>query len=97
MKYVGSYILIVVLSAPFFYFLPVEVAVYYLESVKPILHEFHPLIYTGITSFHLLRKALPSLHTGIFGLAFLYSFKYTKSYSWYVGVTAFTIIIPPFI
>lgn len=96
LNYVGSYVVIILASAPFFHFLPVEVTGYYLEGVKPLLYEFHPIIHDGITSFDPLTKALPSLHTGISVLALCYSLKYTEKYKWYATLTTGTIILSTF-
>ncbi len=95
-KYVGSYIILVISSAPFFHFLPVEVTGYFLGNVRPILYEFHPVIHQGITAFDPLTKALPSLHTGISVLAFIYSYKYTEKYKMFAGIATFLIILSTF-
>ncbi|PSH00097.1 MAG: hypothetical protein BRC28_01145 [Nanohaloarchaea archaeon SW_4_43_9] len=96
MKYVGSYMLLIIVSAPFFYLLPVEVTGYYLPGVEPLLYEFHPIIYQGITTIDPLTKALPSLHTGMSVLAAIYAFKYTKNYRWPILGATLAVIVSTF-
>lgn len=96
MKYAGSYVTITAVSAPLFYFFPVEVTGYYLDSISPLLYEFHPAIKDGITSVDPLTKAMPSLHASYSVLAFLYARKYTGNYTKFALIAASLIILSTF-
>lgn len=96
LKYAGSYILLTAVSAPFFLFFPVEVTGYYLDSISPLLYEFHPVVKAGITAVDPLTKAMPSLHTGFSVLTFFYANKYTNSYSKCSLVAALLVITSTF-
>lgn len=96
LKFAGSYVLLTAMAAPFFYFIPVEVTGYYLEGVKPLLYEFHPIFYQWFTSFDPLTKALPSLHAGISMLSVFYAWKYAKLYRFVAGFVTLTIIFSTF-
>jgi len=96
MKYAGSYILLTAISTPFFFLFPVEVSGYYAEAIEPLLYNFHPMIKNGITSFDPLTKAMPSLHTGLSVLAFLYANKYTDGYAHFSLIATVLVIISTF-
>ena len=89
LDYVFTYTAVVVVSTPFFYFVPVGVTGYYLDSVAPLLYT-----YEGVGSFmnavDTLNKAFPSLHAGLAMSATLYAPKGYERLSW--GVTGLILV-----
>lgn len=85
-RYVYSYVLLFLISAPFYFFTPVKVTGHVI-SVEPLLYNLDSVIYAGITSIDTLAKAFPSMHTGLSVLASLHAFKVSKDFakiSWLV-------------
>jgi membrane-associated phospholipid phosphatase len=81
LDYVFTYTAVVIASIPFFYFVPVGVTGYYLDSVTPLLYT-----YEGIGGFmnsvDTLNKAFPSLHAGLAMSATLYAPEGYEKLSW---------------
>lgn len=73
LDYVVTYTGVVVVSIPFFYFVPVGVTGYYLGSVSPLLYTYNGPIGTFMNSVDTLQKAFPSLHAGLSLSATLYA------------------------
>lgn len=68
-RYVKSYIFLMIVSMPIFFFVPVEVTGMFLEEVEPLLYghsQWTGMFFSSIGDF---QKALPSLHTGFSALA----------------------------
>lgn len=102
--YVLTYTAVLVVSTPFFYFVPVGVTGYYLQSVQPVLYESTGPIQTFMRNVDTLQKALPSLHAGLAGTASLYAPDGYERLSWaitglivastiYLGIHWFTDIV----
>lgn len=89
LDYVFTYTAVVVASIPFFYFVPVGVTGYYLDSVAPLLYT-----YEGVGSFmntvDTLNKAFPSLHAGLAATASVYAPRGYERLSW--GVTGLILL-----
>lgn len=71
--YATTYTVVILVSTPVFYFVPVGVTGYYLEGVEPLLYETGRGIGAYMTTVDTLRKALPSLHAGLATTASLYA------------------------
>lgn len=71
LDYAVTYSAVMVVSIPFFYFVPVGVTGYYLNDVHPVLYEFTGLLHHFMKNVDTLQKALPSLHTGLAATASL--------------------------
>lgn len=95
-RYAIAYVSLVLVSAPFFLFLPVRVSGHVLPGVEPLLYESHTIIRAGVTETDTLMKALPSLHTGLSLLATIYAWKTDLAYAWTATVLTATIIFSTF-
>ncbi len=84
LDYVTTYTTVLVVSMPFFYFVPVGVTGYYLDGVEPVLYESTGPIQTVMKNVDTLEKAFPSLHAGLAGTAALYAPSGYKRLSWTV-------------
>lgn len=80
--YVVTYTGVVVVSTPFFYFIPVGVTGYYLGSVSPLLYTYSGPIGEFMNSVDTLQKAFPSLHAGLSLSATLYAPEGYERVSW---------------
>lgn len=78
LDYVFTYTAVVVVSIPFFYFVPVGVTGYYLDSVAPLLYTYEG-VGAFMNSVDTLNKAFPSLHAGLAMSATLYA---PEGYEW---------------
>lgn len=82
LDYVVTYTMVVIVSIPFFYLIPVGVTGYYLESMRPLLYTYNGPIAAFMTSVDTLQKAFPSLHAGLALSATLYAPRGYKRLSW---------------
>lgn len=82
LDYVTTYTTLLLVSMPFFYFVPVGVTGYYLQGVEPVLYESTGPIQTFMKNVDTLQKAFPSLHAGLAGTAALYAPRGYKRLSW---------------
>lgn len=80
--YATTYTVVILVSTPVFYFVPVGVTGYYLDGVEPLLYEFGAGIGSSMTTVDTLQKALPSLHTGLSLTASLYAPDGYRLLSW---------------
>jgi len=87
LDYVTTYTTVLLVSMPFFYFVPVGVTGYYLQGVEPVLYESTGPIQTFMTNVDTLQKAFPSLHAGLAGTAALYAPRGYKRLSWAITGT----------
>ncbi|KZN23784.1 phosphoesterase PA-phosphatase [Haladaptatus sp. R4] len=92
-RYALAYVILVVLSVPFFVFFPVKVSSLYLTSVQPLMYQLSPAIQYGIFSTDTLVKSFPSLHTGLSVLAALYARKADTTYAYTIALLAAAIVI----
>jgi membrane-associated phospholipid phosphatase len=81
-RYAITYTVVVLVSMPIFFFWPVSVTGYYLETVDPLLYEREGIIGSSVTTIDTLRKALPSLHAAHAAIASLYAPSGLKLVSW---------------
>ncbi|WP_226041333.1 phosphatase PAP2 family protein [Natrinema sp. DC36] len=87
LDYVTTYTTVLIVSMPFFYFVPVGVTGYYLQGVEPVLYESTGPIQTFMKNVDTLQKAFPSLHAGLAGTAALYAPSGYKRLSWAITGT----------
>lgn len=80
--YAITYTAVVVVSTPFFFFVPVGVTGYTLPGVEPLLYESSGIIGAFVTNIDTLQKALPSLHTGLSVTASLHAPRGYERVSW---------------
>ena len=71
-KYVKSYVLLLLITAPLFYFVPVKVSGFYLNDVEAILYNQSIIALKFFSSIGDYYSAFPSLHTGLSALAAMY-------------------------
>ncbi|MFB6111406.1 MAG: phosphatase PAP2 family protein [Halobacteriaceae archaeon] len=91
-RYAVAYLLLVVLSTPFFVFFPVAVSAARAD-VAPLIYDAHPIITAGTLSTDTLLKAFPSLHTGLSVVAVLYARKTDRAYAVTIAVVGLLIVI----
>ncbi|MFC6952337.1 phosphatase PAP2 family protein [Halorubellus litoreus] len=84
LDYVVTYTMTIVVSIPFFYFVPVGVTGYYLDAVQPVLYESTGPIQAFMLNVDTLQKALPSLHAGLAASASLHAPRGYERASWTV-------------
>lgn len=96
LKYAKSYGLLIIVSAGFFYFVPVKVSGHYIPGLEPILYEYNPLtvgLFTSLGDFH---AAFPSLHTGLAAVAAIHLHDEEKIISAAGWLATFLIMISTF-
>ncbi|WP_323674294.1 phosphatase PAP2 family protein [Halorubellus sp. PRR65] len=84
LDYVVTYTTTIVVSIPFFYFVPVGVTGYFLDGVQPVLYESTGPIQAFMLNVDTLQKALPSLHAGLAASASLHAPRGYERASWTV-------------
>jgi membrane-associated phospholipid phosphatase len=85
-EYIVTYVALVAVALPAFFFFPVGVTGYYLDSVLPLLYERDGVIGSSITTIDTLRKAMPSLHAGHATAAALYAPEGYRLLGWTTAV-----------
>lgn len=95
-EYAKSYVMAIVISAPIFYFIPVQVSGFYLPGIDPILYSYSPITVDVFTSLGEFYAALPSLHTGLAALAAFHIRSYDKKLGLYAWFATFLIMISTF-
>lgn len=95
-EYAKSYIMAIVISAPIFYFIPVQVSGFYLPGIDPILYSYSPITVDLFTSLGEFYAALPSLHTGLAALAAFHIRRYDRKLGLYAYFAAFLVMISTF-
>lgn len=95
-EYAKSYVMAIIISAPIFYFIPVQVSGFYLPGTEPILYSYSPITVDLFTSLGEFYAALPSLHTGLAALAAFHIRRYDKKLGLYAWFCTFLIMISTF-
>lgn len=89
-RYATTYTAVILVATPVFYFVPVGVTGYYLDSVEPLLYERSGVVGSSMTAVDTLRKALPSLHAGLATTASLYA---PEGYAWLSWATTALVLL----
>ena len=95
-EYVKSFAMAVIISAPIFYFIPVQVSGFYLPSTEPILYFYSPMALDLFSSLGEFYAALPSLHTGLAALGAFHIRRQDKKLGAYAWFSTFLIMIATF-
>ncbi|MFO7793679.1 MAG: phosphatase PAP2 family protein [Candidatus Nanohaloarchaea archaeon] len=95
-NYAKSYAFLIIISAGFFYFVPVKVSGHYIPGLEPILYNFNPLTVDFFTSLGDFHAAFPSLHTGLAAVAAIHLHNEGKLISIVGWVATFLIMISTF-
>lgn len=96
-RYALAYVVLVLLSVPFFVFVPVGIpALYPAVAVQPLIFDVSPIIRAGMLATDTMVKAFPSLHTGLSVLAALYARKAGPRYAATAGILAALIVLSTF-